>query len=125
MNDNMENFNKLISIKKAGNGTYSAEYDDKLVYAEIDKIMSIFGDIGKYSDTVNNLLSESILKRVISEIFISKNNTDILEDDETIVIEHYVKESGVKLYFTIGKITKKEWGFGYVYSLRDSESYSI
>ncbi len=122
---NIERFKSLIDIKKAGNGVYSAEYDDKAVYAEIDSIMSLLGDINKYSDTVNNILSESILKRVIAEIFISKNNTDILEDDETIVIEHYVKESGMKLYFTIGKIVRKEWGHGYVYSLRDSESYSV
>ena len=121
----MENIKRLIDIKKAGNGTFKAEYDDKLVFAEIDIIMSALGEISKFSDTVNNALSEAILKRIIANLFLERNNADILEDEEAVVIEHYVKESGVRLYFTIGKITKKEWGQGYIYSLRDSEAYSI
>ena len=124
-NNAIANLDRLIVISKAGNGTFKAEYDDKLVYAEIDKIMNILGDISIFSDTVNNMLAENILKRIIASNFLSKHNTDVLEDDEVITIEHYVKESGVKLFFTIGKITQKEWGQGYVYSLRDSESYSM
>lgn len=124
-NNAVANLDRLIVISKAGNGTFKAEYDDKLVYAEIDKIMNILGDISIFSDTVNNMLAENILKRIIASNFLSKHNTDVLEDDEVITIEHYVKESGVKLFFTIGKITQKEWGQGYVYSLRDSESYSM
>lgn len=124
-NNAIANLDRLIVISKAGNGTFKAEYDDRLVYAEIDKIMNMLGDISIFSDTVNNMLSENILKRIIANNFLSKHNTDVLEDDEVITIEHYVKESGVKLFFTIGKITQKEWGQGYVYSLRDSESYSM
>ena len=124
-NNAIANLDRLIIISKAGNGTFKAEYDDRLVYAEIDKVMNILGDISVFSDTVNNMLAENILKRIIASNFLSKHNTDILEDDEVITIEHYVKESGVKLFFTIGKITQKEWGQGYVYSLRDSESYSM
>ena len=124
-NNAIANLDRLIIISKAGNGTFKAEYDDKLVYAEIDKIMNTLGDISIFSDTVNNMLAENILKRIIANNFLSKHNTDVLEDDEVITIEHYVKESGVKLFFTIGKITQKEWGQGYVYSLRDSESYSM
>ena len=124
-NNAIANLDRLIIISKAGNGTFKAEYDDKLVYAEIDKVMNMLGDISVFSDTVNNMLAENILKRIIASNFLSKHNTDILEDDEVITIEHYVKESGVKLFFTIGKITQKEWGQGYVYSLRDSESYSM
>lgn len=124
-NNAIANLDRLIVISKAGNGTFKAEYDDRLVYAEIDKIMNTLGDISIFSDTVNNMLAENILKRIIASNFLSKHNTDVLEDDEVITIEHYVKESGVKLFFTIGKITQKEWGQGYVYSLRDSESYSM
>ena len=124
-NNAIANLDRLIVISKAGNGTFKAEYDDRLVYAEIDKIMNMLGDISIFSDTVNNMLAENILKRIIASNFLNKHNTDILEDDEVITIEHYVKESGVKLFFTIGKITQKEWGQGYVYSLRDSESYSM
>ncbi len=124
-NNAIANLDRLIIISKAGNGTFKAEYDDRLVYAEIDKIMNMLGDISIFSDTVNNMLAENILKRIIANNFLSKHNTDVLEDDEVITIEHYVKESGVKLFFTIGKITQKEWGQGYVYSLRDSESYSM
>ena len=124
-NNAIANLDRLIVISKAGNGTFKAEYDDRLVYAEIDKIMNTLGDISIFSDTVNNMLAENILKRIIANNFLSKHNTDVLEDDEVITIEHYVKESGVKLFFTIGKITQKEWGQGYVYSLRDSESYSM
>ena len=124
-NNAIANLDRLIIISKAGNGTFKAEYDDRLVYAEIDKIMNMLGDISIFSDTVNNMLAENILKRIIANSFLSKHNTDVLEDDEVITIEHYVKESGVKLFFTIGKITQKEWGQGYVYSLRDSESYSM
>lgn len=124
-NNAITNLDRLIVISKAGNGTFKAEYDDRLVYAEIDKIMNTLGDISIFSDTVNNMLAENILKRIIASNFLSKHNTDVLEDDEVITIEHYVKESGVKLFFTIGKITQKEWGQGYVYSLRDSESYSM
>lgn len=124
-NNAIANLDRLIVISKAGNGTFKAEYDDRLVYAEIDKIMNMLGDISIFSDTVNNMLAENILKRIIANSFLSKHNTDVLEDDEVITIEHYVKESGVKLFFTIGKITQKEWGQGYVYSLRDSESYSM
>ena len=124
-NNAIANLDRLIIISKAGNGTFKAEYDDRLVYAEIDKIMNMLGDISIFSDTVNNMLAENILKRIIATNFLSKHNTDVLEDDEVITIEHYVKESGVKLFFTIGKITQKEWGQGYVYSLRDSESYSM
>ena len=124
-NNAIANLDRLIVISKAGNGTFKAEYDDRLVYAEIDKIMNMLGDISIFSDTVNNMLAENILKRIIASNFLSKHNTDVLEDDEVITIEHYVKESGVKLFFTIGKITQKEWGQGYIYSLRDSESYSM
>ena len=124
-NNAIANLDRLIIISKAGNGTFKAEYDDRLVYAEIDKIMNMLGDISIFSDTVNNMLAENILKRIIASNFLNKHNTDILEDDEVITIEHYVKESGVKLFITIGKITQKEWGQGYVYSLRDSESYSM
>ena len=124
-NNAIANLDRLIVISKAGNGTFKAEYDDGLVYTEIDKIMNILGDISIFSDTVNNMLAENVLKRIIANNFLSKHNTDVLEDDEVITIEHYVKESGVKLFFTIGKITQKEWGQGYVYSLRDSESYSM
>lgn len=124
-NNAIANLDRLIVISKAGNGTFKAEYDDRLVYAEIDKIMNMLGDISIFSDTVNNMLAENILKRIIANNFLNKHNTDVLEDDEVITIEHYVKESGIKLFFTIGKITQKEWGQGYVYSLRDSESYSM
>lgn len=115
-----ENLNSLITINKTGDKTYSAEYNDKLVYQEIDKVISVFGDVKKYSDSVNNTLADNILKRVIADIFIDKFKEDCVSDSNVATIEHKYLDKPNKLIFSVNKIEEKEWGMGIIYSMKDT-----
>lgn len=114
------NLNSLITINKTGDKTYSAEYNDKLVYQEIDKVISVFGDVKKYSDSVNNTLADNILKRVIADIFIDKFKEDCVSDSNVATIEHKYLDKPNKLIFSVNKIEEKEWGMGIIYSMKDT-----
>ena len=67
----LEELKELIEIKKKSSSVYLLDFKDKDVYTKIDGIMSLFGDISKYSEIMNNILAENILERVVTEKFIS------------------------------------------------------
>ena len=71
MEKTLEELKELIEIKKKSSSVYLLDFKDKDVYAKIDSIMSLFGDISKYSEIMNNILAENILERVVTEKFIS------------------------------------------------------
>jgi len=115
-----DNLNSLITINKTSDRTYTAEYNDKLVYQEIDKVISIFGDVKLYSDSVNNTLADNILKRVIADIFINKFKEEAISESQVATIEHKYLDKPNKLLFSVNKIEEKEWGKGIIYSMKDT-----
>lgn len=109
----------LLEIKKVTNSIYVLDFKDKDVYAKIDSIMSIFGEISKYSEIMNNNLAENILERIITEKFLkSYAKLDNLSEN-TITLKHN-SERGERIY-TISRLDLKEWGSGVIYSSIDSK----
>lgn len=119
MNINRFNLQNLIKFNKVNNSLFNVEYDDELVYKELDKISELIGTQDKYSESVNNILAEELLKRTVADLFIEEFGSRYTEDEKIVNIEHLSKKTNTKLFFTISYLEGKEWGSGYIYSLRD------
>lgn len=113
------NLQNLIKFKKVNSSLFNVEYDDELVYKELDKVSEILGDLSKYSASVNNILAEELLKRTITDLFLEEFGSRYTEDEKIVNIEHLSAKTNTKLFFTISFLEGKDWGAGYIYSLRD------
>lgn len=113
------NLQSLIKFNKVNNSLFNVDYDDELVYKELDKVSEMLGAMDKYSESVNNILAEEMLKRVVTDLFIEEFGSRYTEDEKIVNIEHLSKKTNTKLFFTISFLEGKEWGAGYIYSLRD------
>lgn len=119
MKDIINEIEKLLEIKKVTNSVYVLDFKDKAVYALIDSIMSIFGNISKYSEIMNNSLAENILERIITEKFLkSYAKLDNLSEN-TVTLKHNT-DKGERIY-TISRLDLQEWGSGIIYSSIDSK----
>lgn len=110
---------KLLEIKKISNSVYVLDFKDKAVYALIDSIMSLFGDISKYSEIMNNNLAENILERIITEKFIRLFGKQDNLFENAIQLKHRT-DKGERIY-TISRLQLEEWGKGIIYSSIDSK----
>lgn len=109
----------LIKFTKVNNSLFNVDYDDEAVYKELDKVSEMIGELSKYSESVNNILAEELLKRVIADLFLEEFGSRYTEDEKIVNIEHLSKKTNTKLFFTISFLEGKQWGSGYIYSLRD------
>ena len=110
---------ELLEIKKISNSVYVLDFKDKAVYALIDSIMGLFGDISKYSEIMNNNLAESILERIIAEKFIRLFGKQDNLFENAIQLKH-TTDKGERIY-TISRLQLEEWGKGIIYSSIDSK----
>lgn len=117
-----ENIKELVEFSKINTSLYSVRYEDKLVYDQLDLLMVELGEIEKYSSSVNNILSEHLLKRIICDLYIEKYGEASIKEEEVINIEHINRLTNSKVFFTISIIRGKEWGKGIIYSYRDSST---
>ena len=115
----LEELKELIEIKKKSSSVYLLDFKDKDVYAKIDSIMSLFGDISKYSEIMNNNLAESILERIITEKFIRLFGKQDNLFENAIQLKH-TTDKGERIY-TISRLQLEEWGKGIIYSSIDSK----
>lgn len=119
MEKTLEELKELIEIKKKSGSVYLLDFKDKDVYAKIDSIMSLFGDITKYSEIMNNILAENILERVVTEKFISTYGKQENMFENAIQLKH-ITDKGEVIY-NISRLDVKEWGAGIIYSSLDSK----
>lgn len=119
MESTRDRLKNLITFNKVTSSLFNVEYNDDLVYAELDKISSQIGSLSKYSESVNNVLAEELLKRIVADMFIEEYGDRYTEDNRIVNIEHMSIRTSTKLFFTVGKIEGKKWGSGYIYSIRD------
>ena len=110
---------ELLEIKKISSSVYILDFKDKAVYALIDSIMGLFGDISKYSEIMNNNLAESILERIIAEKFIRLFGKQDNLFENAIQLKH-ITDKGERIY-TISRLQLEEWGKGIIYSSIDSK----
>ena len=110
---------ELLEIKKISNSVYVLDFKDKAVYALIDSIMGLFGDISKYSEIMNNNLAENILERIIAEKFIRLFGKQDNLFENAIQLKH-TTDKGERIY-TISRLQLEEWGKGIIYSSIDSK----
>lgn len=110
---------ELLEIKKISNSVYVLDFKDKAVYALIDSIMGLFGDISKYSEIMNNNLAENILERIITEKFIRLFGKQDNLFENAIQLKH-ITDKGERIY-TISRLQLEEWGKGIIYSSIDSK----
>lgn len=118
MKDIVNEIEVLLEIKKVSSSVYILDFKDKAVYALIDSIMSLFGDISKYSEIMNNNLAENILERIITEKFLKLYGKQDNLFENTITLKH-ATDNGERIY-TISRLDLKEWGSGVIYSSIDS-----
>ena len=119
MEKTLEELKELIEIKKNSSSVYLLDFKDKDVYAKIDSIMSLFGDISKYSEIMNNILAENILERVVTEKFISTYGKQENMFENAIQLKH-ITDKGEVIY-NISRLVVQEWGAGIIYSSLDSK----
>lgn len=117
--DTIKSIEELLEIKKVSSSVYLLEFKDKAVYALIDSIMSMFGDISKYSEIMNNNLAENLLERVITEKFLRLYSKQDNLSENTITLKH-MTDKGERIY-TISRLDLKEWGAGIIYSSLDAK----
>ena len=116
--DVLNEIGELLEIKKVTSSVYLLDFKDKDVYAKIDSIMNVFGDISKYSEIMNNSLAESILERIITEKFIKTFARQDNLSENTITLKHNT-DKGERIY-TISRLELQEWGAGIIYSSLDA-----
>jgi len=119
MKEIIKEIEELLEIKKVSSSVYLLDFKDKAVYALIDSIVSVFGDISKYSEIMNNNLAESILERIITEKFLRDFAKQDNLSENTITLKHNT-DKGDRIY-TISRLDLKEWGAGVIYSSIDSK----
>lgn len=117
--DTIKSIEELLEIKKVSSSVYLLEFKDKAVYALIDSIMSMFGDISKYSEIMNNNLAENLLERIITEKFLRLYSKQDNLSENTITLKH-MTDKGERIY-TISRLDLKEWGAGIIYSSLDAK----
>lgn len=117
--DVCDEIEELLEIKKISNSVYVLDFKDKAVYALIDSIMGVFGDISKYSEIMNNNLAENILERIITEKFIRLFGKQDNLFENAIQLKH-ITDKGERIY-TISRLQLEEWGKGIIYSSIDSK----
>lgn len=121
MDENVrDNIKKLMLFTKVNSSLFNLNYNDDAVYKELDKITSMLGDMNKFSASVNNILTENLLKRVVADLFIEIYGESYTMDEKIVNIEHVNGATNNKIFFTISRIDNgREWGDGYIYSIRD------
>ena len=118
MEELLVKINNEITFSKLNNALYKVDYDDFSVYKLIDEFMSHMGSIEKYSEVLNNVLAEEILKRSIVEKFLKliPENTLI---ENAIILKH-ISAKG-EIIYTVSKLQTNEFGDGIIYSAIDSK----